>query len=57
MSRESILQAFRERGCHAYQADLAATFLAEDSSPHHLLITPAGLGKVSISSLIVGDLV
>lgn len=53
MTRETILGAFRAWGCHAYQAELAADFLGEDAAPHHLLATPAGLGKVLIASQIV----
>jgi hypothetical protein len=53
MTWETILGAFRERDCHAYQAELAADFLCEASAPHHLLVTPAGLGKVLIASRIV----
>ncbi len=53
MTRETILGTFRKWGCHAYQAELAADFLAEDSESHHLLLTPAGLGKVLIASRIV----
>ncbi len=53
MTRETTLKTFRDRGCHAYQAELAADFLDEGSAPHHLLVTPAGLGKVLIASQIV----
>lgn len=53
MTRETILEAFRERGCHAYQAEFAADFLREGSASHHLLVTPAGLGKVLVGSQII----
>ena len=52
MSREAILKTFRDQGCQAYHADLAADFLCDQSAPHHLLVTPAGLGKVLIASQI-----
>ena len=52
MSREAILKTFRGQGCQAYHADLAADFLCDQSAPHHLLVTPAGLGKVLIASQI-----
>lgn len=57
MNRGEIRKAFREQGSQAYQADLAADFLAEKSAPHHLLLTPAGLGKVLIASQIAKFLV
>ncbi len=57
MSRETILKAFREQGCRAFQAELAADFLCEDSAPHHLLVTPAGLRKVQVVSQIVNFMV
>ncbi len=57
MNRGEIRKAFREQGSQAYQADLAADFFAEESAPHHLLLTPAGLGKVLIASQIAKFLV
>ncbi|MHB8902080.1 MAG: helicase-related protein [Thermoguttaceae bacterium] len=53
MTRKTILEAFRKQGVHAYQAELAAEFLADGAAPHHLLVTPAGLGKVLIAGRIV----
>lgn len=52
MTRETILTAFREQGCHAHQAEFAADFLRADSPPHHLLVSPDGLGKVFTCCLI-----
>ena len=57
MLRETIRNAFRERGCQAYQADFAAEFLSEGSAQHHLLVTPNGLGKVRSVSLIANRMV
>ena len=57
MNRQAITGVFREQGCHAYQAKLAADFLDEGSPRHHLLVTPAGLGKVLIASQIAGFMV
>lgn len=53
MNRGAILTAFQKQGCQAYQAELAADFLEDASAPHHLLLTPAGLGKVLIAARIV----
>ena len=53
MTHGEILTAFQNQGCQAYQAQLAADFLCEDSARHHLLLTPAGLRKVLVASQIV----
>lgn len=56
MLRDTIRKAFRQHGCHAYQADFAADVLSERAAQHHLLVTPSGLGKVRSVSLIAGKM-